>query len=71
VSHAGANTQGNAGSIGGSTFGYNFFMTGQLDEVRVATEARSAAWIQTEFENQRPGSTFLKMIGEPRAAPNH
>ncbi|HET8939764.1 MAG TPA: DUF2341 domain-containing protein [Polyangiales bacterium] len=71
AAHASANTAGAVGSIGGSTFGYDFFMTGQLDEVRVATDVRSAAWIATEFNNQRPGSTFIKMLGAPQAAPSH
>ena len=70
-SHPGANTSGDEGSIGGSTFGYAFFMTGQLDEVRIATAARPAAWITTEFNNQRPGSMFIKAIGSAQAAPSH
>jgi hypothetical protein len=71
ASHARANTTGTTGSIGGSTFGYDFFMTGLLDEVRVATEVRSAAWLKTELNNQRPGSTFIKSLGAPEAAPSH
>lgn len=71
VAHASANTTGNLGSIGGSTFGYDFFMNGQLDEVRVAGDVRSAGWIKTEFNNQRPGSTFIKTLGAPQAAPSH
>ena len=70
-SHTGANTNGTGGSIGASTFGYDFFMTGQLDEVRVATDARPAAWITTEYNNQRPSSTFIKAIGAAQAAPSH
>jgi hypothetical protein len=71
AAHASANTTGTVGSIGGSTFGYDFFMTGQLDEVRVATEARSTAWLATEFNNQRPGSTFIKTLGAALPAPSH
>jgi len=71
TSHTNANTNGTTGSIGGSTFGYDFFMTGQLDEVRVATDARPAAWITTEFNNQKPGSTFFKSVGAPQSAPTH
>jgi hypothetical protein len=39
-----------------------------LDEVRVSTVARSREWVATEFANQKPGSTFLKSIGEPEPA---
>jgi hypothetical protein len=69
--HTGATTTGNAGSIGGSTFVYDYSMTGQLDEVRVATDVRSAAWIATEYNNQRPSSTFIKSMGSAEAAPSH
>jgi hypothetical protein len=71
ASHASANTTGTSGSIGGSTFGYDFFMTGLLDEVRVATQVRSPAWLRTEFNSQRPGSTFIKSLSAPQAAPSH
>jgi hypothetical protein len=71
ISHTSANTQGTTGSIGGTTFGYDFFMTGLLDEVRVATDARPAAWIATEFNNQKPDSTFIKTIGAATAAAAH
>ena len=71
AAHARADTVGASGSIGGTTFGYAFFMTGLLDEVRVATDARSAASLQTEFNNQRPGATFVRSLGDPQAAPAH
>jgi hypothetical protein len=71
VNHTSANTQGTTGSIGGTTFGYPFFVTGLLDEVRVTTDARPAAWISTEFNNQRPGSTFIKNLGAATAAASH
>jgi hypothetical protein len=71
TAHTNGNTSGSGGSIGGSTFGFNYFLTGQLDEVRVATDVRAAAWISTEFHNQRPSSTFIKSVGAAQAAPAH
>jgi hypothetical protein len=66
----GANTAGTAGRIGNSTFpSYNFFLLGQLDEVRVSTTALSTAWISTEYNTQKPGSTFLKTMDAPQPAP--
>jgi hypothetical protein len=44
-------------------FGSNSFI-GNLDEVRIASTTRSAAWIETEFNNQKEGSTFLT-LGDP------
>lgn len=32
---------------------------GQLDEVRISATARSQDWITAEYNNQKPGSTFL------------
>lgn len=32
---------------------------GRVDEFRVSRNERSACWIRAEYENQRPGSTFL------------
>lgn len=71
VDHTAARTSGTSGSIGGATFGYDFFMTGELDEVRIASDARSPQWLATEYANQRPDSTFIQHIGEPEAAPEH
>jgi hypothetical protein len=74
ASHTSANTAGTAGNIGNSTFtspAYNFYMLGRLDEIRVSTAVRSAAWIATEFNNQKQGSTFMKAIDAPMAAPAH
>jgi hypothetical protein len=74
--NSGVNTSGTAGRIGNSTFlgtgmypPYNFFLLGQLDEVRVSTTALSTAWISTEYNNQKPGSTFLKTLDAPQPAP--
>jgi hypothetical protein len=60
TAHTGANTTGTSGQIGNATFGPRF-LRGRLDEVRVATVTRSLAWITTEYNNQRPGSSFLSV----------
>ncbi len=44
-----------AGLTSGSPSNY---FAGTLDEVRLSTEARSAAWIQTEYNNQSVPSAF-------------
>lgn len=69
--HPGADTRGEVGCIGGAAFDaprYDFFHAGTLDEVRISTVVRSREWVATEYANQRPGSTFLKTIGEPEPA---
>ena len=71
ATHTGVNTTGTNGRIGNTTFMYTYFLTGRLDEVRIATAARSAAWIAAEYANQRPASSFIKPIGAPEAASNH
>jgi hypothetical protein len=68
--HTDADTRGKAGRIGAfASDNYQFFMSGVLDEVRVSTVARTADWIATEYQNQRPESTFLKSIEAPEPAP--
>jgi len=52
------NTTG-AFDIGRQTFTNIDHWDGTIDEVRVSSVVRSANWIRTEFNNQRPGSTFL------------
>ena len=47
---------GNAGGI--NHYG------GKLDEVRISSSARSAGWIQTEFNNQSSPATFLSVGSE-------
>lgn len=63
--HTGVATTGLVGKMGASSFRFEYFMYGELDELRVATSARSSAWIATEYANQRPASTFIKSVGEP------
>jgi hypothetical protein len=71
ANHSSVNTTGASGRIGAAVFMYDYWLTGQLDEIRVTTVERSAAWITTEYNNQRPGSTFLKALGAAQAAPSH
>jgi hypothetical protein len=62
---AGIDTEGSEGRIGDARepeFGQNMNLNGQIDEVRIATVARPAEWIQTEFNNQLNPSTFY-MVG--------
>jgi hypothetical protein len=42
----------------------NRFFTGRIDEARVATVARSAAWIETEFNNQASPDSFHSLGGQ-------
>ena len=44
--------------MSGWTSGADGYFTGQIDEVRVSNIARSAAWIQTEYNNQSSPATF-------------
>jgi hypothetical protein len=70
--HLGANTFGNAGRIGNATIGSaDYFLFGALDEVRVAPVAHSSAWVLTEYNSQRPGSTFIKSIEVARPDDDH
>lgn len=71
ATHSLVATTGLFGKIGNSSFRFDYFMYGQLDELHVATSARSSAWIAAEFANQRPGSTFIKVVGDPQLAGAH
>ena len=37
---------------------------GSLDEIRVSKTVRSANWLTTEYNNQKPSSTFLTVGSE-------
>lgn len=52
----------------GST-GPNNYMNGDLDEFRISDVARSASWIQTEFNNQNTPNTFLSVGSEVSTTP--
>ncbi|MGA7985693.1 MAG: DUF2341 domain-containing protein, partial [Burkholderiales bacterium] len=43
-------------------------LTGQMDETRVSNTARSAAWIQTEYNNQNSPATFLSLGAQQSAS---
>jgi cellulose synthase/poly-beta-1,6-N-acetylglucosamine synthase-like glycosyltransferase len=46
------------------TFAYDAFdLDGLLDEVRIASSARTPGWIATEYNNQSSPSTFFKPLG--------
>ena len=47
--------------IGRRAIGDARFMNGDIDEVRMSSVARSAGWIQTEYNNQSSPSTFLTL----------
>jgi hypothetical protein len=71
ASHIFINTAGLTGKLGNASFKFDYFMYGQLDELHIATNAHSSAWIAAEYANQRPGSSFIKTVGEPEPAPEH
>jgi len=43
---------------------WNTYLQAVLDEVRISTSSRSAAWIKTEYYNQNSPSTFYYIRGE-------
>jgi hypothetical protein len=45
------------------------YFDGGLDEVRITTTNRSGGWITTEYNNQRPSSTFYTVGTEVTPAP--
>jgi MSHA biogenesis protein MshQ len=68
---SGINTQGTAGVIGHApepAYGTNTGLLGTIDELRIATTARSAGWIATEYANQSSPSTFYT-VGAEEVAP--
>ncbi len=65
------NTTGTTGVIGHApepAYGTNMGLTGTIDELRIATAARSAGWIQTEYNNQSSPGTFYA-VGAEQPAP--
>lgn len=63
-------TQGAGGYIGNAPAGWgtNLGATATIDEVRIATAARSAEWIATEYANQSAPGTFYS-VGPEAPAP--
>ncbi|UCF60250.1 MAG: DUF2341 domain-containing protein, partial [Anaerolineaceae bacterium] len=49
--------------------GQRNYFDGDLDEIRISTEARTANWIQTEYNNLSSPSTFYKPLGSEEEAP--
>ena len=56
---------GTASSLLVGTYGSGEYWNGSIDEVRVSNTARSAQWIQTEYNNQASASTFYS-LGTPQ-----
>jgi len=54
--------------LGARFNGGSLFWNGSLDEVRVATVARTAAWVTTEYNNQSSPGTFYKVGAAETAA---
>ncbi|MBI4970897.1 MAG: DUF2341 domain-containing protein [Candidatus Omnitrophica bacterium] len=55
--------------IGGHTYNnIPYYVAGRIDEVRFSSTARSAEWIQTEYNNQSNPSTFHTLGGEVTSA---
>jgi hypothetical protein len=71
ASHTQVATAGLTGKLGSSSFRFEYFMFGQLDELHISTSARSSAWISAEYANQRPASTFIKLVSEPEPGVAH
>lgn len=69
--HTQVATTGLVGKLGSSSFRFEYFLFGQLDELHIATAARSSAWIAAEHANQRPASTFVQLVGEPEPGVAH
>lgn len=40
--------------------GFNRYLNGSMDEVRISSVARSADWVRLEYENQRTGQSLVK-----------
>ena len=49
--------------------GQRNYFNGDLDEIRLTTDAKSANWIQTEYNNLSSPSTFYKTLGSEENAP--
>ena len=66
----GVNTMGTTGIIGHApepAYGTNTGLQATIDELRIATVARTAGWISTEFANQSSPATFYTVGAEQNA----
>jgi hypothetical protein len=70
TAHGGADTMGTGGKVGNATWAARN-LRGQLDEVRVSSATRPAAWFKAEYNNQRANSTFLKSLGTQQGVSAH
>jgi hypothetical protein len=50
---------------GGTNNAARYYWRGKLDEVRVASVSRSAAWAKLEFENQKAAQTLVALTQPP------
>jgi len=57
-------TTGSNLNFGRDVVNNNAYFTGSLDEIRVSNVARSASWIQTEYNNQNSSSAFYSVFPE-------
>jgi hypothetical protein len=67
----GTATQGTTGIIGHApepAYGTNMGLLGTVDELRIATTARTAGWVATEYANQSSPATFYT-VGPEQPAP--
>jgi hypothetical protein len=46
-----------------------FFVNGTIDELRISSTARSACWIETEYNNQSSPSTFYSISSQQTSYP--
>ena len=51
-------------SVGGEANGINYYFDGKVDEVQISQSVRSADWLTSEFNNQKPSSTFVSVGSE-------
>ncbi len=64
---SGIATQGTTGVIGHApepAYGTNMGLLGTIDELRIATVARTAGWVATEYANQSSPGTFYAVGAE-------
>ena len=53
--------------LGRRALGDNRFFNGRIDEARIASVARSTAWMQTEYNNQSNPNGFFDVGVEESA----
>lgn len=53
-----------------STSSSDYPLDGRVDEVRISNTARSANWVETEFNNQNNPGSFLSVVNDPPVLSN-